>query len=78
MTKNHCHVIVIVIYKNISELVKYPKWSCYSSYISFNTLSKQQGCKEPCKIKNVTSFVKRKIFLEKQYPKLTQLCEDIR
>ena len=58
--------------ENISELVEKHKWSCYSSFTSLNTFTKQQGCKEPCKIKdNVTIFgiFKISITVKRQFPK---------
>ena len=63
MTKNHCHVMARVMRIFLNWLKKH-KWSCYSSFTSLNTFTKQQGCKEPCKIKdNVTIFGIFKIFL---------------
>ena len=77
-SKKHCLAMAIVI-RIFLSWSRNPKWSCYSSYITFSTFTKLQGCKQPIKMKNVTIFGKFKIFLEqlKDSTQSKQLCEYI-
>ena len=51
--------------KNISKSVKNPNGVVIHLILVFITFTKQQGCKDPCKIKHVTNFGKFKVFLER-------------
>ena len=64
MTKNPCHVLAIVI-RIFSNCFRYPKWSCYPSYISLSMFTKMQGCKVPPKVINVAIFGKYQIFQDR-------------
>ena len=64
MTKNHCHVMTIVmrIFPNMLRNTNGVAFHLIHVYIMF---IKQQGCKEPCK-KKMSQFLEYfKIFLER-------------
>ena len=65
MTKSHCQVMAMNMVRIIPNSLKTLNGVVIHLIQVFNSFTKQQGCKEPCKIKNVTIFRKFKTFLER-------------